>query len=170
MDRSAGDGATVRWRLVRASELPLKPTGEEPASIGDVSLCDDTPIKRFGVPPAATVAAPLTGGGAQSERAVNPDNDRERARHPRDRPSRDATGELRFDRSMKPLRQIIVFDTADLAAEITSWAGLLEGTVEGRTIGARFTSTVHHASVFSSRRTTSRQTGPTASRISCTSI
>ena len=49
MDRSAGNGATVRWRLVRASELPLKATGEEPASIDDVSLCDDTPIKRSGV-------------------------------------------------------------------------------------------------------------------------
>ena len=89
---------------MRADESPLKPTGEEPASIGDVSLCDDTPIKRFGVasvaaPPAAPVAAPLAGGGAQPERAVDPDNERERARHPRGRPSRDATGEVRFDRS-----------------------------------------------------------------------
>ena len=31
---------------------------------------------------------------------------------------------------MKPLRQIIVFDTADLSTESTFWAGLLEGTVE----------------------------------------
>ena len=93
---------------MRADESPLKPTGEEPASIGDVSLCDDTPIKRFGVvpvaaPPAAPVAAPLAaplaGGRAQPERAVDPDNDRERARHPRGRPSRDTTGEVRFDRS-----------------------------------------------------------------------
>ena len=91
-----------------ASGAPLKTTGEEPASIGDVSLCDDTPIKRIGVvsvaaPPAGPVAGPLAGplagGGAQPERAVDPDSDRERARHPRGRPSRDTTGEVRFDRS-----------------------------------------------------------------------
>ena len=32
-----------------ASGVPLKLSGEEPASIGDVTLCDDTPIKRSGV-------------------------------------------------------------------------------------------------------------------------
>jgi catechol 2,3-dioxygenase-like lactoylglutathione lyase family enzyme len=42
----------------------------------------------------------------------------------------DAALELRFDRSMKPRRQIIVFDTADLPAESSFWAALLEGTVE----------------------------------------
>ena len=110
MDRSAGSGVTVRWRRARTSESPLKTTGEEPASIGDVSLCDDTPIERFGVasvaaPPAAPVAAPhaapLAGGGAQPARAVDPGNDRERARHPFGRPARDTMGEVRFDRSIE---------------------------------------------------------------------
>ena len=55
MDRGAGNGATVRWRLARTRGLPLKLIGEEPASIGDVSLCDDTAIKCFG---AALLAAP----------------------------------------------------------------------------------------------------------------
>ena len=95
---------------MRASESPLKTTGEEPGSIGSVSLCDDTPIKRFGVasvaaPPAAPVAAPLSaplaGGGAQPERAVDPGNDRERARPPCGRPARDTMGEVRFDRSIE---------------------------------------------------------------------
>lgn len=31
---------------------------------------------------------------------------------------------------MKILKQVVVFDTADLAAESTFWAGLLGGTVE----------------------------------------
>ena len=45
-------------------------------------------------------------------------------------PPLDHEDEVRFDRTMKPHRQIIVFDTADLAAESTFWAGLLEGAVE----------------------------------------
>ena len=59
------------------------------------------PARPPAAPAAAPLAAPLAGGGAQPEPAVDPDNDRERARHPRSRPSRDTTGKVRFDRSIE---------------------------------------------------------------------
>lgn len=62
---------------------------------------------------------------------------------------------------MRITRQVVVFDAADLAAESTFWAGVLDGTVDAEEDWHRVMVDGESRVAFSWRQTMSRPTGLT---------